>query len=478
MFRRVAIIGGGAAAVALLSELVERASAPLHLDWYTGGAAQPGRGIAYGTDSPRHLLNVRAATMGMFSRKPRGFLDFAQRDDPGVAGTDFLPRRLYGDYLEEEAARALAQSRQRGVDVRVVPFAVDALVPENDGVTVIQGERATRADAAVLAIGALPVRPLPGVDEALVTQGRYVLAPWEFLAHAPADEAPRDVALVGLGLTAVDMLLELSTRWPNAHFTALSRHGRLPAVHLPLATEPDDDGGALVEAMHEVPELRRWLRLLREAIAASDDWRVVIDSLRPYTPNLWDALPTAERARFLRHARWAWERARHRMAPQVRQELLALERGGRLQRVPGRVVGAQAQGERVRLDIRQAGTTTPWLGDLAIQTIGLDTDVRATAHPLMRQLVTNGHVTPDPLGLGCQATAEGQLCHDGTPWPRLFGIGSLLRGARWESTAMPEIRLQARQLANKLLEPGEHRGAHAATSRFEALASGAGRIAR
>ena len=111
MFRRVAIIGGGAAAVALLSELVGRASAPLHLDWYPGGAARPGRGAAYGTESPRHLLNVRAASMGMFSGSPRGFLDFAQRTDPTVAGTDFLPRRLYGEYLEEEAARTLSRCR-------------------------------------------------------------------------------------------------------------------------------------------------------------------------------------------------------------------------------------------------------------------------------------------------------------------------------------------------------------------------------
>jgi uncharacterized NAD(P)/FAD-binding protein YdhS len=453
MFRRVAIIGGGAAAVALLTELVDRASAPLHLDWYTGGAERPGRGIAYGTCSPRHLLNVRAATMGMFSRRPRAFLDFAQRLDPRVAGTDFLPRRLYGDYLEDEAATALAQSRGRGVDVRVLPFAADALVPESDGVTVIQGERASRADAAVLAIGALPVRPLAGVDAALLAQGRYVIDPWSFLASADPRAAPREVALVGLGLSAVDVLLELADRWPATHFTAVSRHGRLPAAHLPVSTVPEDDGGALVDAMRDAPEVRRWLRLVREAIAASEDWRVVIDSLRPSTPGLWEALPLAERARFLRHARWAWERARHRMPPQVERQVLALEREGRLQRVSGRVTGARPWQGRVELETWHAGTRTPLLADLAIQTIGLDTDVRNTLHPLMRQMVTNGHVTPDPLGLGCQATPDGHLCHDGTPWPRLFGIGSLLRGARWESIAMPEIRLQARMLASKMLEP-------------------------
>jgi uncharacterized NAD(P)/FAD-binding protein YdhS len=131
-----------------------------------------------------------------------------------------------------------------------------------------------------------------------------------------------------------------------------------------------------------------------------------------------------------------------------------LEREGRLRRVAGRVVGAKLREGRVELDARHAGARVPLLADLAIQTIGLDTDVRNTAHPLVRQMVTNGHVTPDPLGLGFQATADGRLCREGTPWPRLFGIGSLLRAARWESIAMPEIRLQARMLATQLLEPG------------------------
>ena len=81
MFQKVAIIGGGAAAATLVSELLERRTAkPLHLDWYAGGP-EAGRGVAYGTPSERHLLNVRAASMGMFVSKPGGFLEYAQSHD-------------------------------------------------------------------------------------------------------------------------------------------------------------------------------------------------------------------------------------------------------------------------------------------------------------------------------------------------------------------------------------------------------------
>jgi uncharacterized NAD(P)/FAD-binding protein YdhS len=453
MYRRVAIIGGGAAAAALLSELLERQPPqPLHLDWYTGGGT-PARGVAYGTRSDRHLLNVRAASMSMFAGKPRGFLDFAQRGDHTIAGTDFLPRRLYGDYLEAEVERALERAREAGHDVRVHALSIDAVVPESDGVTLIHGEESSRVDAAVLAIGALPPQPLGGVSEAALESGRYVTEPWSFLSSVRPDEQPRKVVLIGLGLTAVDVLLELSALWPNAHFEAISRHGLLPEPHLENASAPTDDGSDLVEAMREAPEIRRWFRLLREAVAQSTDWRTVIDSLRPHTPSLWAALPLGERARFLRHARWAWERVRHRMAPQVMTALQSLEADGRLHRRCGRLETVDTAGNGLQLQVRSThdGSVETMDADLVIQTVGLNTDVRRTRHALIRQLATNGHLAPDPLGLGCIATTEGRLQHGDHVWPHFYAIGTLLRGVLWESTAMPEIRQQARQLADRLL---------------------------
>ncbi|HKR75022.1 MAG TPA: FAD/NAD(P)-binding protein [Rhodanobacter sp.] len=452
MHRRVAIIGGGAAAAALLGELLgRRPPQPLHLDWYTGGGT-PARGVAYATRSERHLLNVRAASMGMFAGRPQGFLDFMQHEDPSVAGTDFLPRRCYGDYLEAEVARALAQGKVLGHDVQLVPFAADAVVPEADGVTVFRGENTRRVDAAVLAIGTLPPQPLAGVSGAALASGRYVVDPWPLLAAPPAT-APGHVAVIGLGLTAADVLLELAARWPDTRFTAISRHGLLPEPHLHSTTLPSGDSAELVEAMLDAPEVRRWLHLLREAIAQEEEWRSVIDSLRPHTPALWAALSLEQRKRFQRHARWAWERARHRMPPPVHEGLTALERTGRLQRRRGHLQSVELDGDGLRLALRPhgGGALQTLQAGLAVQSVGLDFDVTRTPHPLMRQLVVNRHVLPDPLGLGCQATPQGRLLHGGGAWSRLFAIGSLLRGTLWESTAMPEIRQQARAVADQLL---------------------------
>src|ERR1700753_2764380 len=132
MFHKVAIIGGGAAAATLVSELLARRTPPpLHRNWYAG-AASAGRGVAYGTPSERHLLNVRAASMGMFVSKPGGFLEYAQALNPAVKNA--------GSF---------------GHDVNVIPFMAESLVPSSEGVTIGYGDEVAHAEAAVLAIGSL-----------------------------------------------------------------------------------------------------------------------------------------------------------------------------------------------------------------------------------------------------------------------------------------------------------------------------------
>ena len=57
------------------------------------------RGTAYGASSPGHLLNVPAGRMSINSADALEFLKFAQQRFPATA-EDFLPRSLYGEYLE------------------------------------------------------------------------------------------------------------------------------------------------------------------------------------------------------------------------------------------------------------------------------------------------------------------------------------------------------------------------------------------
>lgn len=452
MFRRIAIIGGGAASASLLGELLDRPlSPPLQVDWYTGGKP-PGRGVAYATPSARHLLNVRAASMGLYASQPGSFLEFAQQRDQDVGGKDFLPRRLYGDYLVAEINQAMARGKVHGHEVTLIPADADAVTPDADGVTVIHGAESRRTDAAVLAIGALPPQPLEGVESAALESGRYVLDPWQLLSQSDPPASPRHVLLIGSGLTAADTVVELAARWSGTRFTLVSVHGQWPGRHPVRVSAPRGGHDGLIDSLHAQPEVRRWLRLLREAAAEEGDWRNVVDGLRPHTSGLWQELPMAQRARFLRHARSAWEHARHRLPPQVAATLDELQQSGRIELHGGRMRAVTlCASDQLRVVFSHGEAVHELEADMVIQTTGLATDARRTSHPLLGQLRHHGYVMPDELGLGLLATPQGCLRHADGHWPHLFTLGSLLRGTLWECTALPEIRQQARIIANHLL---------------------------
>ena len=57
----------------------------------------------------------------------------------------------------------------------------------------------------------------------------------------------------------------------------------------------------------------------------------------------------------------------------------------------------------------------------------------------------------DPLALGINALPSGEvLRYRGEPLGRVFTLGAPMKGVLWESTSVPEIRVQAAELAVRL----------------------------
>ncbi|HEX6834638.1 MAG TPA: hypothetical protein VF132_13960, partial [Rudaea sp.] len=131
--------------------------------------------------------------------------------------------------------------------------------------------------------------------------------------------------------------------------------------------------------------------------------------------------------------------------------LAQLQAQGRLEILAARVHVVDGAGPLVLdLDERRAGRRE-LKADLVIQATGFHTAVTQTDHVLMQQLVRDGLVVPDPLGLGLVAQPGGRLeRRDGSVPQGLRAIGTLLRGALWECSGLPEIRALAKTLAHEL----------------------------
>jgi len=87
-----------------------------------------------------------------------------------------------------------------------------------------------------------------------------------------------------------------------------------------------------------------------------------------------------------------------------------------------------------------------------INCTGPAADIGKSGNILLQNLSEKGLITPGPCGLGINAEAESGkvITADGTQKNNLFVIGGNLKGVLWESTAVPELRLQAQKLAQHI----------------------------
>ncbi|GAB1489204.1 FAD/NAD(P)-binding protein [Opitutaceae bacterium] len=418
-----------------------------------------GRGVAYGTDSPDHLLNVPAGRMSAWPDDPEHFLRWVrervgQTGYPSVAEPgDFLPRRLYGEYLGflfMEAQHRLAP----GVSFESVAGEVIDIDERaaGGGRVVLQEGGVIEADRVVLAMGHLPGeypirRSLP-----IYKTRRYVHVPWipGVLEGIGRDEA---VLIVGQGLTAVDMVVELTRLGHTGKIHAISRRGLRPQVHAP--GEPYAsfiEQGGLPTTVREA--VRRIRSEVKKVAASGLGWRPVIDSLRPHTQAIWQGFSAEERGRFMRHVRPYWEVYRHRLAPRIAaviQEQAAQGRlffhAGRLEAMVDTPAGAQVTFRKRGCEDRVTLTVSR-----VINCTGPRTDYSKYQHPLLINLLARGLIDHDPLALGVAALPSGEvLRYRGGPTGWLFALGAPLKGVLWECTAVPEIRSQAQRLVQQIM---------------------------
>ena len=444
----VAIIGGGASGTLLAAGLMRCAEEPFRVILIEARGPH-GLGVAYRTERLSHLLNVPAGRMSAFEEEPFHFLHWLQQRDTTVGLTDFVPRRHYGDYLQS----LLEQSVRPGLRLALETGEVRTLsvLPDRIEVGFAIGEQ-IQARTVVLATGPGECVPLAVPDGGLYQSARYLGSAWDERFRDIHPDEP--VLFLGTGLTTVDAVLALTERGHRAPLQALSRHGLLPRAHRPASGSSscaEVTPGMGLRAL--VREVRRASR--RHDAGGESDWRLVVDGLRRQTPALWQGLTRVEQHRFLRHVRPYWEVHRHRMAPQVAAVIQRLRGSEQLRLHAGRFRSFRPLDNSVAVDFISRGMEK--LATLRVARVvncmGPAPSLRQTQSPLLRGLLKQGWVRPDALGLGLDATEDGRLIDaSGVPSSRLFTLGPLLRGTRWETTAIPEIRAQAGRLAALLTQ--------------------------
>lgn len=448
---RVVIIGFGFSGLMVAANLLRETTAPLIL--YIIDEQANSVGVAYGTNNPDHLLNVRASNMSAWMQDAGHLVAWLESDAGKQAAAvlglrtdwgaqDFIPRALYGAYLRDIWHEAQEIAAQKSCSIKLVPSRAVALQgSESPAILTARGD-AIAVDAAVLATGheARPI--LPHVKSDHIIQN-----PWAENAWNNAAQWASPVMIMGAGLTAVDALLSLRNNGYRGEVMMTSRRARLPMMHAsPTAIFAFTDAEIAAQKT-----LRQMLQTLRSKIRKVGDWRVVIDALRPHTQALWQRLTTREQLRFQRLLLPLWNIHRHRMAPEiaarVEQEIAAAS----LQLVACKRLDVMVgEDGHLQVQMQHKNTTHQLRPSRIINCTGLGLDVARSDNPLLKQLLADRVIEEHATDIGIAADKYYRAW--GALHPRLYALGSLLTGQLLESTAVPELRVQAAVIAKKLLE--------------------------
>jgi len=455
MSNRIAVVGAGFCGTVMAANLLRRPPPNVTEIVLIERSSVMGRGMAYAVHDFPYLLNVPAGRLSADSQDPLQFWRFAQRTMPDSDPEDFLPRRLYGDYLQEFLSKAEQESSRRVSLSRLFGEVTGIAGGEgNEPLTLsFAGREPIQAQRAILALGNPPPQ-VPPWAEAVRDHPAYRGDPLDLPANLNSEHS---VLIIGNGLTMVDVAFYFArdaARMPR--LMTVSRRGLIPLQQSVFRASAVQGGAEFFDGAASVREILAASRALaREVEHHGGDWREVITFIRNLAPSLWQRLPESERRRFLRHLQSYWDVHRHRLPEQLAARIERLRGSGSLEINAGRILQLTPAGDQVRVTWRRRGRAAPdtLVVDAVINATGPDYAIKRSRNPLLQALRTDGLVSEDALDLGLRTASHGAcIAADGRASERLYYLGPMLRAGHWEATAAAELRNHAEALARYLAE--------------------------
>lgn len=141
------------------------------------------------------------------------------------------------------------------------------------------------------------------------------------------------------------------------------------------------------------------------------------------------------------------------MAPEMAERLDEYKADGKLQIIAGRLQETSRKpATQVRISLKSGGELALDV-DRIISCTGIQESYTNSPRPIIRSLMEHGLAQANDLGMGFRTDGQGALLDaQMKPSSVFFTLGPPRRGELFETTAVPEIRVQAETLAHHLVQ--------------------------
>ena len=219
--KNIAIVGAGAAGTILTLHLLNTRKVALNI-FLIDDSSNVAKGIAYSPLKDNFLLNVPCSKMGVYPSQVDGFFNWLLYNGYTYKGLDFVPRKIYGDYLSDLLTTAINKSPLHKVSM--VHGKVNDIHMNGHFHLVMDDYKDILADDVVLALGNNAPKELP------FRSAKVYNNPWQNSFWSDLKEED-DILLLGSGLTAVDFVNQLHVQQHKGRIIMFSRNGFLPLPH-------------------------------------------------------------------------------------------------------------------------------------------------------------------------------------------------------------------------------------------------------
>ena len=446
---KIAIVGGGLSGCLMAIRLLKECKHRLSIYIIEKEKENFARGVAYAQSSSLHPLNVRAGNMSLFPEDPDHFFNWLTahageyhfQSPPDKK--QFIHRKIFGDYLHQAIDTALKHCSAH--EVKIVYDKIINIEKDDSGY-VLNGEKENLiTDAIIIATGNFPPSDPPFITQSIVQSRKYESYPWKtgWLNSIKPDEK---ILFIGSGLTMIDQVLSLHDKKHQGKIYSLSRNGRLPHAHIadpPLVLNE-------TEVMKHATSSLQLFKWIRSIITQENNIYRIIDGLRPYVQKIWQQWPLTEKQRFMRHLRPLWEVYRHRIPAESARILKQFEDKGQFTLFGGRIKHIHLVNGTLEVTFLEKKTRDlkTFTVDKIVNCSGPEVGYRKINDPFFMNLFMKGFACTDEMQMGLKINNDFQLINiEGTKTENIFTLGSLCKGTLWESTAVPDIREQAKKIS-------------------------------
>ncbi|WP_077068166.1 FAD/NAD(P)-binding protein [Ensifer aridi] len=488
----ICLVGGGATSVAFMMSLAESGISANSLNCprivLISGNSRPGPGFAFNTTCHFHKVNTPSSLMSVVPSHSDDFLVWLKRTrrksdragQPQQFDTNYLPRSVYGQYLVERLSRAIDLLRNKGISVDIVRGAATDIRLREGRVELRSGERAWIRPRWLVYAPGHPA--LPNFPE-LEASRFFVGNPYAHEALPQLHSTDR-VAVLGTGLTAVDVIMQLVGNGFSGRIDCYSRNALLPTVQscvpqsevipeylsyehllarrsrkgdlrvadllkflsLDLRAFPGNESELIRDLDPSVQHTKFLEALLDRARVGDLPLQALLQATRSYAHKIWHVLPHTERSQFLLQLQRMWDVWRYPIPCGTAETILKELRNGRL--TINRLIGRRCVETGIVLEAPSGGTRY----QLVIDGTGGHGGVSHTRDPFLRQALQ--------LGL-FQASAYGGLAVDidtlkaktGHPIiTNTFLLGQISKGELFSTNALWFNRKCAQNVAYEIIK--------------------------